>query len=258
VVTASLATVVTLTLTGSPLALRSWSWGITEKALLGGLPMVMVLLYLQLASHRRVVSLQREIQLLQSDSTQRLKLYHERVLAVLRIGHIAGSETNQQAVFDGITSACLTLFDCEQVSLMLLDRTARELVVRSARGHLDVSKVLGARQKLGQGLAGMVAAQGQALVLGREIVGQPAASRARSQGLSRSLIVPIIVRGELLGVLNVGARSPGSPYGDVDLWAVQVFAENAGICIRYSEQTAWMRQTIQSFGKERERVVDGR
>jgi transcriptional regulator with GAF, ATPase, and Fis domain len=258
IVTVGLATVVTFALTGNALALRLWPWGSTETALVAAPFVAILLLCFQFASQRRVMQLQQEIGVLQEESAQRLKLYHERVLTVLRIGHIAGSETNQQAVLDGITRACLALFDCEQASLMLLDRTTRELVVRSACGHRDMSLVLGARQQMGQGLAGMVAAQGQALLLGAEVVGQPTASQSKLQGLSRSLIVPIIVRGELLGVLNVGARSPGSPYVDADLRAVQVFAENVGICIRYAEQTAWMRQTIQNLGKERDAVAPGR
>ena len=59
------------------------------------------------------------------------------------------------------------------------------------------------------------------------------------------MVVPIMVREELVGVLNVGNRNDKREYHDEDLQALMVFAENAGITCRHAEQTNWMRQTIQ-------------
>ncbi len=59
------------------------------------------------------------------------------------------------------------------------------------------------------------------------------------------MVVPVSLRGELVGVLSVSSSEPGLIYSEEDLQALQVFAETAGICCRHAEQTDWMRQTIQ-------------
>ena len=65
--------------------------------------------------------------------------------------------------------------------------------------------------------------------------------------LSAAMVVPIIVRDELVGVLNISTTSPEIEYYDSDLQALQVFAENAGACIRHAEHVEWMRKTIEQL-----------
>jgi signal transduction protein with GAF and PtsI domain len=61
------------------------------------------------------------------------------------------------------------------------------------------------------------------------------------------MVVPIILRDELVGVLNVSTRSRKTIYDENDLKTLQVFAENVGACIRHTEQASWMRQTIRNL-----------
>jgi len=60
-----------------------------------------------------------------------------------------------------------------------------------------------------------------------------------------AIVVPIQVRDEMVGVINIASEKPGSTYDEEDLRALQVFAENVGSCIRHAEQAEWMRQIIQ-------------
>jgi transcriptional regulator with GAF, ATPase, and Fis domain len=57
------------------------------------------------------------------------------------------------------------------------------------------------------------------------------------------MVVPIIVKDEIVGVLNICTREPGKFYDEEDLRSLQVFAENAGTCIHHSEQMAWMQES---------------
>ncbi|MCK5620290.1 MAG: GAF domain-containing protein, partial [Candidatus Krumholzibacteria bacterium] len=59
-------------------------------------------------------------------------------------------------------------------------------------------------------------------------------------------VVPVLLRDELVGVLNIRSRDLKSRYTDDDLQALMVFAENVGTVIRHSEHVEWMRKTIQS------------
>ena len=84
------------------------------------------------------------------------------------------------------------------------------------------------------------------LLRGRDLDARRFPGLRRTPGrATAAMVVPIIVRGDVIGVLNVSSRSNGADYHDDDLRALQVFAENAGTCIRHAEQAAWMRELIQ-------------
>jgi GAF domain-containing protein len=118
--------------------------------------------------------------------------------------------------------------------------------VRSASGHDDAEKVLGTRQKIGEGVAGYVAAQAKPVLLGAgKLDGQTfLALRTQRRAPEAAIVVPILVRDELVGVINVASDRAGTVYDDEDLQALQVFAENVGSCIRHTQQAEWMRQLI--------------
>jgi putative methionine-R-sulfoxide reductase with GAF domain len=125
------------------------------------------------------------------------------------------------------------------------------LVVRAAQGHEDVSRVLGSEKEIGEGVAGWVAKNKMSLILGR--AGEPTEHpelSLMSPSLSGAIVVPIILREELVGVINIGSRASGVEYNVDDLQALTVFAENAGACIRHAEQAEWMRKTIASLREQ--------
>ncbi len=63
------------------------------------------------------------------------------------------------------------------------------------------------------------------------------------------MVVPIVLRDELVGVLNVSSQSEEVDYDEEDVRALEVFAENVGTCIRHTQQADWMRQTIHKLQK---------
>jgi GAF domain-containing protein len=64
------------------------------------------------------------------------------------------------------------------------------------------------------------------------------------------MVVPIIVRDELVGVLNVSSRSRDVVYDENDLLALQGFASSAGACIRHTEQASWIRRMVPQLSDE--------
>lgn len=225
-----------------------WPWVNTDVVLLGGLAVAIVAFIVYLTTQQRDLNaLHHSLQGLERERVERMRQAHERLMALLDISRIMGSETNTQAVFDAITRTCNEIFECDRVSLMLMDSSTNELVVQSATGNGDASRALGSREPVGAGIAGSVAEAGEARILGPSDMSHMPKSKNEGVPLSEAMIVPIIVRGELVGVLNVGSTLPDVHYDDEDLKALQVFAENAGACIRHAEQADWMRQTIQAL-----------
>lgn len=233
-------------LTDSP-----WPWKHTETILLCALSAALVTLvvWLTLQQHRLAI-LRAENGRMRDEYILRLRRHNDRLLALLQVSQTMSTETDVQAILNTITAACLQSFECRQVSLMVSEDAdgTSELVVRSAAGHEDPTAILGSRQKMGEGVAGEVATSRRPLVLGAApFPDRPAEEAARSSHLTAAMVVPILVRGELVGVLNLATHCKDAGYDAEDLRALQVFAENAGTCIRHAEQSHWMRQTIASL-----------
>jgi transcriptional regulator with GAF, ATPase, and Fis domain len=228
-----------------------WPWQHTQRFLLLAFPVTVLaaILYLN-DQQRRATAVHRELLQQRERETERARRQSARLSALLNVSHIMGSEVSLQNVFDAVTKLCREAFACEQVSLMLVDKAAQELVVRSASGHREPEKLLGRRQKLGEGIAGRVAADGKPLLLGSGTP-DPAqfhALRRQTQPLAAAMVVPILVRDELVGILNVASKTAATAFDSEDLQSLQVFAENVGACIRHAEQAEWMRQLIQRYG----------
>ncbi|MBI4719894.1 MAG: GAF domain-containing protein, partial [Chitinivibrionia bacterium] len=109
--------------------------------------------------------------------------------------------------------------------------------------HRDA--IINKRKKIGDGIAGWVAKRREPLLLGdeKDFEKYPELRRGDAS-ISAAMVVPIILRNELVGILNISSRAPGKRYDETDLQALQVFAENAGSRSRHTQQAAWMRQTI--------------
>jgi len=224
-----------------------WPWQHTQRLLLLAFPFTVsaAILYLS-AQRRRAAAMHAELLRQRERDAERARRQSARLTALLNVSHIMGSEVSLPNVFDAVTKLCREAFACDQVSLMLVDGDTQELVVRSASGHRDPAKLLGRRQKLGEGIAGRVAADGKPVLLGPGTP-DPAcfqALRRQPQPLSAAMVVPIRVRDELVGVMNVASQAATASFDDEDLQALLVFAENVGACIRHTEQAEWMRQLI--------------
>ena len=197
---------------------------------------------------RYIAMLRREFERSQADEIARAKKHTNRMFALLNVSRVLGSWTDIDKVFDSITDMCVEAFNCHTASLMLFDNDTQELVIKSAAGQSVPSTMLGARVKLGEGIAGWAAKKGEPLLMGRDF--DPAdypELQLKNAMLTSAMVVPIMLRDELVGVLNVSTRSRKIEYEKDDLRALHVFAENIGSCIRHTEQASWMRQTIRNL-----------
>ena len=173
--------------------------------------------------------------------------------ALLRVGRMMGARAEPQEVLVSIARTCLEHFECDQASVMLLNQASNELEVRYAAGHDNHDKVQGIRVKVGRGLAGWVAERNRPLVLGNNADIRRAGDLDGRRAPSAAMIVPICIQDRVVGVLNVGTRQPGVIYSESDLWALLVFAENAGVCIRQAEQAEWLQTRIATLESRRTR-----
>ena len=174
-------------------------------------------------SLRRVSNLLMDERLLTTALTNRL---HE-ISALLDAGRAVNSTLELDRVLDSILSGATDLLPASSGSVMLLD--GDELVVAAAVGNAGA---LGKRAAVGDGIAGHVARTREPLLIdGRATSALFPGLVRRSGGEVRSaLCVPLLERGELLGVLNLSAPAEGD-FSEYDLRAVSLFAEQAATAI---------------------------
>jgi diguanylate cyclase (GGDEF)-like protein len=150
---------------------------------------------------------------------------HE-ISTLLDAGRAVNSTLELDRVLASILTGATDLMPASSGSVMLIE--GDELVVAAAVGN---SAALGRRNAIGDGIAGHVARTMQPLLINGQ------ASPALFPGLGKrvnavgsSLCVPLMERGEILGVLNLSAETTDS-FSEYDLRAISLFAEQAAAAI---------------------------
>jgi len=223
-----------------------WAWSGSEWVLLAGLSLIVALFGSYLAFQRGKLSrLENELDRTREEAIVTTTRHYARLMALCRVNQTMANETDIEAVFAGMTQLCFSHFDCDRVSVMLVDRATGELVVRAAMGHQGAAEIIGSRQLPGRGIAGWVARHREPVILGEVVEpGRFEGFEPGKSGLTGAIVVPILVRDELVGVISLSSQKPGIAYSNEDLRALEIYAGNAGLCLRHTEQAGWMRQTI--------------
>lgn len=124
------------------------------------------------------------------------------------------SELGLESLLDTILTRIRQILAVDTVAVLLKDPAGEELVARAAKG-LEAEVEQRVRIPIGQGFAGRIAAARRAIFIpevGQADVVNPI---LRERGIRSMLGVPLIVEGELIGVLHVGSLTPRS-FGEGD------------------------------------------
>jgi anti-sigma regulatory factor (Ser/Thr protein kinase)/putative methionine-R-sulfoxide reductase with GAF domain len=113
----------------------------------------------------------------------------------------------------------------DTVAILLLDRETRQLVARAAKG-IEEEVEQGVRIPIGRGFAGRIASERAAIFIADVDHADILNPILRDKGIRSLLGVPLIVEGDLIGVLHVGSLHP-RVFGERDLAALQVAAARA-------------------------------
>lgn len=226
-----------------------WPGARTDVVLIVGLGGSVMLLVLYLTTQQvKVTRLRHNVQDMEEEVGERQKQNAIRLHALLNVTRMMGAVSDPVRLFQGITSTCLEIFECQQASLMIVSANGQALEMKAASGHLDEAKVRDVSQPLGQGIAGYVAKHRESLLLGEDVDPENYPGlELDPRGLFAAMVVPVIVRDELVGVLSISSRSRGTVYTEEDLQALELFAINTGTCIHQTERTEWMRQTVEAY-----------
>lgn len=156
---------------------------------------------------------------------------------------IDGMHTSED-IYQGMAELACRFLDARRAAVLLLDRATGELLVISVQGfdRQAVGRPLG---KLGQGLCGKVAQEGEPM-LARPREDDPLTTTLGVE--DKCLVLPIKIREELFGVMLVADKSGGAAFAGEDLFIAGFLLNKAALSIEnialYEAMAANMRSTL--------------
>ncbi|TKJ30196.1 MAG: hypothetical protein CEE40_05990 [Chloroflexi bacterium B3_Chlor] len=185
---------------------------------------------------------------------ERLQRENVRLRALIPLYELSKafmSMTNLQELLQEIVQVSCQETGADRASLMLLSEDDETLTIQAAIG-LSEEVIKTTATKLGEGIAGRVALQGEPLVLdSRSPPGEEFEKLMKLDQISSAICIPLTVRNELIGVLNLsklGDESPPFTTGSVQL--TSVLAGQAAIAIK----NAYLFEEIQQAYSDLKRL----
>lgn len=139
------------------------------------------------------------------------------------------------SILDIITRRLLTCLEADQSSILLLDPDTQTLVCRAVHG-VDSDFVRDAQIKLGDGVAGVVAQNGEPMVLNPDdMTRRFSAHQKAGRNITSALCIPLMVKGRAIGVLNINRIDRDRSFTAGDARVLAVFGEHAAVAIQKVE-----------------------
>ncbi len=156
----------------------------------------------------------------------------EELALLNEVGQALSSILDLEQALTLIMERVNAMFRVEAGSILLVDEEAEELVFQIALGE-KAEQVKPLRLKIGQGVAGQVAQTGQPLLIsdvGSDSAHRMAIDISTDLATASVLCVPMIARGEIIGVIEVINKLEGT-FGEEDQSLLSSIAGYAAVAI---------------------------
>ncbi|HKD94658.1 MAG TPA: GAF domain-containing protein [Gaiellaceae bacterium] len=157
-----------------------------------------------------------------SEHVRRLQSVTDAALAHLQLDELLGA----------LLERTREILEVDTCAILLLDEATNELVARAALG-IEEEVEQGVRVPVGAGFAGRIAAEKRPVILDDVDHAHVLNPLLREKGIRSMLGVPLVVEGEVRGVLHVGSLRPRAfQHDEVEL--LQLVADRAALAIEHA------------------------
>ncbi|NCO43002.1 MAG: GAF domain-containing protein [Armatimonadetes bacterium] len=163
-------------------------------------------------------------------------------------------DKDRDRVLQEVLDRAAELCRARKGSLMLRDEEGVHLQIVAATG-LDRSIMEHVRPKIGEGIAGTVAQRGEPVVL--RAGERDSRSQSRSD-VDAAVCLPLRVRGETIGVLNVSDRAGGGDFSPDDVQLLSHLTRQAAIAIEKATLQAELHSMFMGTVRALANAIDAR
>jgi signal transduction histidine kinase len=157
-----------------------------------------------------------------AEHVRRLQSVTDAALAHLRL----------DALLQALLERTRVILEVDTCAILLLDEETNELVARAALG-IEEEVEQGVRIPVGGGFAGRIAAEKRPVILDDVDHAHVLNPILRQKGIKSMFGVPLIVEGEVSGVLHVGSLVPRE-FRDDEVELLQLVADRAALAIEHA------------------------
>ncbi|HEY7195987.1 MAG TPA: GAF domain-containing protein [Gaiellaceae bacterium] len=182
---------------------------------------------LQLAADRAAVAIEHA-RLFEAERLARERLEHVQVITDAALAHLELEE-----LLSVLLPRIRTILSADTCAVLLLDEETDELVARAALG-IEEEVEAGVRIPVGGGFAGRVAAEKRPVILDHVDRSRVLNQILLDKGIKSMLGVPLLVTGEVIGVLHVGTLVHRKFTPD-DVRLLTLVAERVALAIERAE-----------------------
>jgi diguanylate cyclase (GGDEF)-like protein len=137
--------------------------------------------------------------------------------------------------YNSIINNLKELLQSERASLMMLDETASELIMKAASG-LSTDPTSVSPVRVGEGVSGEVIDTGKAMMMTDvRMAGRKPAPAERHYKTNSFISYPITIGDRKVGVLNITDKSGGGTYDEVDLSLLELIGPQVAVALERAE-----------------------
>lgn len=166
--------------------------------------------------------------------------------------------TDIHGALDLVLGMAAEIVDADTASIMLRDKGLDTLGIAASRG-LPPDVVSTARVRVGEGIAGLVARDGRAMILNTDdLTGDIAARMTRGESIVSSVVIPIHVGDEVRGVVNTAKLRGGARFTEEELEVLCTLANQASLVIQKMDLLDGMRRQVEILESTVEELREAR
>jgi K+-sensing histidine kinase KdpD len=156
----------------------------------------------------------------------------ERVRRLQSVTDAALAHLRLDELLEALLERTREILEVDTCAILLLDEETNELVARAALG-IEEEVEQGVRVPVGGGFAGRIAAEKQPVILDDVDHAHVLNPLLREKGIKSMFGVPLIVEGDVQGVLHVGSLVPRAFQAD-EVELLQLVADRAALAIEHA------------------------
>lgn len=154
------------------------------------------------------------------------------------------AERDLDALLDSIVTNAADLVHAQGSTLYIYDETRGDLVVRIS--HRMARDYVGSRVRIGEGVAGRIAQQGEPIIVANYATWEQRAAIFEGHGLARMLGVPLKWQERVLGVINLHRDLDGLQFNQEELRLANLFAAQAAIAMENARLVGALTSRVQA------------